>query len=424
MWEWCGCASSTYMLTICDTRLENAACGILQRRSDRWTTGRRQPVNPRRAWHVSGESADGAAQPDLLDGLVGPAREERRELIEWLLGRGFRIDQIRNSLSPMMLAANRTIGDDGTVRSAREVAEASGLPEDLIQRLHLAVGLARADDPHETRYSRSDAESIIPAACLVEFGFAADEIALLVRLLVDGLTRFAVTMRQAALQTLIRPGATELELAEALERLALRVEPLLDPMINRLARLTLRHSFETEAVNAAERATGQLPGARPVTVAFVDVVGFTRLGEVVPPQDLVEVASRLADLTRRVVAEPVRFIKTIGDAVMLVSTDAAKLTEAVLDMVRASAADQLPPLRAGVASGMAVSRAGDWYGSPVNLASRVTGVAPAGAVLITEETRDAIGEAGGIAWSFEKASHLKGIRGEVRLFRATKVSPV
>ncbi|MUL64578.1 adenylate/guanylate cyclase domain-containing protein [Mycobacterium sp. CBMA 234] len=367
--------------------------------------------------------ADGVAQGGLPDGLAGRAREERRELIEWLLRRGFRIDQIRNSLSPMMLAANRTIGDDGTVRSAREVAESSGLPADLIQRLHFAVGLARADDPRETLYSRSDAESIVPAASLVEFGFGDDEIALLVRLLVDGLTRFAVTMRQAALQTLIRPGATELELAEALERLAVQVEPLLDPMINRLARLTLRHSFETEAVNAAERAMGQLPGARPVTVAFADVVGFTRMGEAVPPEDLVEVASRLADLTRRVVVEPVRFIKTIGDAVMLVSTDAEKLTRAVLDMVRASAADQLPPLRAGVASGLAVSRAGDWYGSPVNLASRVTGVTPAGAVLITGETRDAIGEASGIAWSFEKAAHLKGIRGEVRLFRATKVSP-
>ncbi|MEZ0054134.1 adenylate cyclase [Mycobacterium sp. MAA66] len=365
--------------------------------------------------------SDGIDRSGLLEGLTGQARLERHELVEWLLERGFRLDQIRNSLSPIMLAANRSIGDDGTVRSARAVAESSGLPVDLIQRLHFAVGLARADDPDETLYSRSDAESIVPAASLVAFGFDADEVALLVRLLVDGLTRFAVTMRQAALQTLIRPGATELELAEALEQLALRVEPLLDPMINGLARLTLRHSFETEAINATERATGQLPGARPVTVAFADVVGFTRLGEAVPPQDLVQVASRLADLTRRVVVEPVRFIKTIGDAVMLVSTDAEKLTRAVLDVLRAAATDQLPPLRAGVASGLAVSRAGDWYGSPVNLASRVTGTAPAGAVLVTEETRAAIGDSSGIACSFEKAAHLKGIRAEVRLFRASVV---
>jgi len=365
---------------------------------------------------------DGAAPTGLPAALLGRARQERKELVDWLIDRDFRRDQIGNALSPMLLAANRIIGDDGTTTSAREVAESSGLPLELVQRLHLAAGLARADDPDAAQHSRSDAEAIVPAASLVAFGFDAEEVALLVRLLVDGLTRFAVTMRQAALKALITPGATELELAVALEQLALEVEPLLDPMINRLARLTLRHSFATEAVNAAERATGRLPGARPVSVAFADVLGFTRLGEAVPPQDLVRVASRLAALTRSVVTEHVQFVKTIGDAVMLVSTDAEKLTLAVLELLAAASSDQLPPLRVGIASGQAVNRAGDWYGSPVNLASRVTSTAPAGAALMTESTRAALGGAGSISWSFEKAVHLKGIRGEIRLFRASRTS--
>lgn len=212
------------------------------------------------------------------DGVVSRAGQEREELVRWLHDRGFRLDQIRKSLSPMMLAANRIIGDDGTTISAREVADTSGLPLELIQRLHLAAGLARADDPEETQHSRADAESILPAAALVALGFDPEQVALVVRLLVDGLTRVAAAMRQAGLQTLIRPGSTEVELAAALERLALEVEPLLDPMINQLTRLTLRRSLATEAVNAAERATGQLPEARPITVAFADMVGFTRLG--------------------------------------------------------------------------------------------------------------------------------------------------
>ena len=43
-------------------------------------------------------------QPGLLDGFVGSAPDEREELIRWLLDRGFGLDQIRNSLSPIMLA--------------------------------------------------------------------------------------------------------------------------------------------------------------------------------------------------------------------------------------------------------------------------------------------------------------------------------
>jgi len=365
---------------------------------------------------------DDVEQSGLLDGFVGRAREEREELIRWLLNRGFGLEQIRNSLSPIMLASNRIIGDDGTVITSREVAETNGVTLDLVNRLHRAAGLASADDPEETRHPKADAESILPAAALVGFGFDTDEVVLMVRLLVDGLTRVALTMRQAALRVLIRPGATELELAAALEQLAGEVEPLLDPMINQLARMALRHTFQTEAVNAAERAAGQLPGARPVSVAFADVVGFTRMGEAVSPEDLVEIAGRLSRLTRRVVRKPVQFVKTIGDAVMLVSPDAEKLVTTVLDLLEATELYQLPQLRAGVASGMAVSRAGDWYGSPVNLASRVTGAAPVGVALIADSTREAIHGADHIVSSFEKSTRIRGISGEVRLFRASKAS--
>src|ERR1700739_5129093 len=103
------------------------------------------------------------------------------------------------------------------------------------------------------------------------------------------------------------------------------MKPLIDSMIRELSWLALRHSFETEAVGAAERVTGTLPGGRPITVAFADVVGFTRLGEALPPEELGELASRLANITRDVVADPGHLVKTIGGAVVLVSRAAASL---------------------------------------------------------------------------------------------------
>jgi len=289
----------------------------------------------------------------------------------------------------------------------------------LISRLHRAAGLARVDDPDKAIYARADAESILSAAALVDLGIDPEQVILVVRLLMEGLTRAAVAMRQGGLQTLLRPGATEVELAEAFEALARGTEPLIDSMIRELAWLALRHSFENEAVGAAELASGTLPGGRPITVAFADLVGFTQLGEALPPEELSEVATRLANLTRDVVTEPVHFVKTIGDAVMLVSPDAQMLLTAVLEVMEGAAAEGLPRLRAGVASGLAVTRAGDWYGSPVNLASRVTTAAPPGAVLVAESARAEIGDVAGIAWSFAAARHLRGVQGEVRMFRAS-----
>jgi adenylate cyclase len=358
----------------------------------------------------------------LIAGLQGQARQEREELARWLLDRGFAVDQIRNSLSPMLLLTSRVYGDDGTLVSARDVAESSGVPLELVQRLHRAAGLARVEDPDKAVYPRADAESVLSAAAAVGLGIDPDQVVLVVRLLMEGLTRAAVAMRQAGLQAVLRPGATELELAQAFEALAGDAKPVVEAMIRELTWLAMRHWFEAEAVSAAERAAGTLPGGRAVTVAFADVVGFTRLGEALPPEELGDVAGQLANLTRDVVAEPVHFVKTIGDAVMLVSPDAEKLLNSVLDLMEAAGAAQFPRLRAGVAFGLAVTRAGDWYGSPVNLASRVTGVAPPSGVLVAESVRTAIGDVPGIAWSFSKSRHLRGVRGEVRLFHASRAA--
>ena len=150
-------------------------------------------------------------------------------------------------------------------------------------------------------------------------------------------------MREAALKSILKPGATEIEVAEAIEALALRAAPSFGPMMEDLLRLELRHTFETEAVTAAERAAGLLPGARQMTVCFADLAGFTRLGEALPPEDLERVANRLAELAHDVSPAPVRFVKSIGDAVMFVCSDPLPLVAAVLDLVDAAAANDLAP---------------------------------------------------------------------------------
>jgi adenylate cyclase len=103
---------------------------------------------------------------------------------------------------------------------------------------------------------------------------------------------------------------------------------------------------------------------------------------------------------------------------MFVCPEPAPMVDAVLRLLEAAQADDsLPRLRAGIASGEAVSRIGDWFGSPVNLASRVTGVARPGSVLAAEPVRAALADDDDFRWSFAGARHLKGIKGEVSVFR-------
>ena len=354
----------------------------------------------------------------LLDGLEGDARRERAELIAWLLDRGFKLEHIRASVAaPLMLPAFRVLGDDGDFVSAREVCESTGVELELLQRLQRAVGLPCIEDPDAAVLLRADGEAAARAKLFLDMGIHPEDAVAVMRVLVESLDHAAAIMREAGLKAILRPGSTEIELAEGSEQLALQSAPSLGPLMEGLIRMVLRHSFEMEAVTAAERAAGTLPGARPVTVAFADLAGFTRLGEALPAEELEHVATRLADLAHDVAFAPVRFVKSIGDAVMLVSFEAAPLLSAVLDLAEAAAANDLPRLRIGIASGCAVTRAGDWFGSPVNLASRVTGAARPGTVLVAESARDAVANLPGFDWSSAGTRRLKGVSQEVKLFR-------
>lgn len=358
----------------------------------------------------------------LLDGLEGEERAERAELVAWLLARGFTVEAIRGSFSPMLLASRRLIGDDGTYISTRDIAEQAGIEIEMVRRVQRAIGLPTDDDPDEAVFLRADGEAVLHTAKFLELGYDPDQLLQVTRTLAEGLSNAAEMMRYTALATVLQPGATELETAKGSEVVVAAAAPLLGPMIEDMLLLQLRHALETEAVNASERASGKpLPGARAVGVAFADMVDFTRLGEAVEPEELERLSHHLADMARDVVIPPVRFVKTIGDAVMLVSPDPVPLLEAMLALAGAAEADPtFPRLRIGMAFGDAVSRAGDWFGSPVNLASRVTGAARPGTLLVSQSARDAIGDAEGFEWSYAGARRLKNITGETRMFRVRR----
>jgi adenylate cyclase len=126
---------------------------------------------------------------------------------------------------------------------------------------------------------------------------------------------------------------------------------------------------------------------------------------------------RLGELASEVADPPVRLVKMIGDAAMLVSTDVEPLLDAALDLVERSEAEGegFPPLRAGLARGPALARAGDWYGRPVNLAARLTSFARRGSVVTSKEIRDTVGD--GYNWSEAGSRRFKGVKGSVVVFR-------
>jgi adenylate cyclase len=362
------------------------------------------------------------AAAGLLDGLEGEQRAARERLLLRLSEDGATIEELRAACDEgrlLLLPAERLIG--GRPRySMREVARQTGLDLDFLRALRRANGLPLPEDD-AIAYTEADLEASWTAKTFRTAGVRDDDMLAITRILGRGLAQAAELMRVVTLDLVLEPGTPEDELALRYADAASRLEPLTAPMLGQMINLHLRHVVQTEVLSAAEREDGRLPGAREVVVCFADLVGFTRIGEDVQPDELGRVADRLEALAAERAAAPVRLVKTIGDAVMLVCPDAPAMVEAAMDLVEAADAEgeDFPQLRAGVAAGPALSRAGDWYGRPVNLASRITGRARPGSVLVTAEVRDAA-TTDELSYSFAGEKRLKGVRDPIPLFRVRR----
>src|SRR3712207_6210504 len=101
--------------------------------------------------------------------------------------------------------------------------------------------------------------------------------------------------------------------------------PAVDADLDYLMRLHLREFVRSDALSVAERMSGHVRDTVEVAVAFADIVGFTKLGTELPEADLGDIAGHLTELAERHIRRPARVVKSIGDAVMVVSPDAAAL---------------------------------------------------------------------------------------------------
>jgi class 3 adenylate cyclase/YHS domain-containing protein len=114
-------------------------------------------------------------------------------------------------------------------------------------------------------------------------------------------------------------------------------------------------------------------------------------------------------------------VKSIGDALMIHGSDPAgaiSLGLAIVDDVGAQ--HEFPAVRAGMHTGPALERDGDWFGTTVNIAARVSGIASGGEVLLTDATRAAAGRIDGVHIRERGRHALKNIGEPVLLFAALR----
>src|SRR5215208_3795422 len=362
---------------------------------------------------MSGVGIDFQAE-GLLEGAEN--REARLELLRTLENEGFTLEELRDAAAQDRLAllpVERVLAGEGKLYTREELVEETGLDQEFLDEAGRALGVP-IREPGERAITEDELALSKSAKALLDAGLPKESFLELTAVMSRSMANIAAVFAAVFGEALLKPGDTERDLGLRYAETLRNLGPLAAPTLEQMFNLRMREEIREGVITQAELQSGQVAGSQPVSVGFVDIVGFTRLGEDVAPEDVGAVVRRFERAVSDAVEPPVRLVKTIGDAAMLVAPEPAPVVDAVVSLVERSQ-DEAPLLRGGVASGEALPRAGDWYGRPVNLAARLTSFARRGSVVTSKEVRDAVGD--GYNWSAAGSRRFKGVKGSVDVFR-------
>lgn len=360
----------------------------------------------------------------LLDGLEGDEREARLKLLtELWVEDGVDLDTLKEEAASNRLAllpADLVLGNVHDSYTPREIAELAGLAVSDFQNLIAAVGLPRPS-PDQRTFNEADLMAARRLKRFQEAGIPTENLLGAVRQVGSSAARIAQVHRDLLASDIVTPGADEYEAAVQLRQATLQLLPLAEQAVDYALRSHFIDQLRNQAMAMANPGLLGTEEGTEVSVCFADLVGFTRLGERAELETIGTVAKLLESVAIEVTNPEVRLVKTIGDAAMLVSEDASAIFDAAIRFieVRKEAGGQLPALRVGVARGEAIHQVGDWFGPPVNLASRITETARPDSVLADQAAVEAAGEED-FRYSWVGQHKFKGLDRPVKLFRVRR----
>jgi len=300
--------------------------------------------------------------------------------------------------------------------SERELAERSGVPLERVHDFWRSLGLP-AVDPDARQYTAADVEAMARLSELVGVeGIDWRTAATLTRATGHSADRLALWHVEA----LVEDFAKRYELDDISARLVVldqlaELAPVLEAQLvhawrRQLAAVAGRIGAEFAEAHAPDQMDRYaLPLAR--AVGFADMVSFTRIVAGMDYTELSGFVQRFENAARDVVtAEGGRVVKTIGDAVLFVADDAragARIATGLAEGGRLG--DEAPvQVRVSVVWGRVLSRFGDVFGPPVNLAARLSAAAEPGTVLTDPATARILAKDPGFALEELEATELVG----------------
>jgi adenylate cyclase len=308
---------------------------------------------------------------------------------------------------PSALRIEELILGAGRQYTPFQAARAAGVSMELAARFWRAMGFA--DVGQERALTEADVLALRRLAGLVEAGLLSESMAVQVARSTGQTTaRLAGWQIDSFLEDLTEPpepGMTRNEVTYPLVQLLL-------PELEEFLVYVWRRQLAAATGRVVQAQDDDEMVARRQAIGFADLVGFTRLTRRLEEDELGELVEAFeTTASDLVVAHGGRLIKALGDEVLYVADEATTAAEIGLRMIETLANDPtMPELRVGIAFGTTTTRMGDVFGTTVNLASRLTSIAPKDTVLVDGDFRAQLVEAGAAPLSEKESEDVSGFR--------------
>jgi adenylate cyclase len=359
--------------------------------------------------------------PQATDGDWPERAVAQARMVARLRDRGHSLREIRRATEEGRLAfgyIEELLPPAGADYTLEDAARESGLEPALIERIYATMGFNAASLEH---ISEEDLQLLRYVAAVLDAGLPLVALLQLTRVYGQALAQMAdAEVRLFHLyvhEPLMRDGVPALQMAEEMRGLSGELLPLTSPIMDHVHQRFLSHFVEQDVIGHMEAELGDATldlGRLRVAIAFADLAGYTRLTEEAGEEEAVNAVERFVEVVEHTLPDDARVIKTIGDEVMVVGSDAPSLVDWAVGFQQLVVERPLP--RIGVHFGEVLYRDGDYYGREVNQAHRVAARAAGGEVIVTRP----VVEASGSHLVFERIGEvsLKGFTSPTELFLA------
>ena len=122
-----------------------------------------------------------------------------------------------------------------------------------------------------------------------------------------------------------------------------------------------------------------------------DLSGYTALTEAHGSISAAQIVKRYIEIVQECLYKDAQIVETVGDEVLIVGNDGARIIQTALELRRKVEKEpDFPSVHIGIHAGYVLQQDGQYFGSAINIASRVAAHARADQILCTDSVIEAL----------------------------------